>query len=150
MHALTGCDTTSSISGKGKVMSVKVMLKNQSYIEEFTAFGDVPTVSDEQLEWVQAFVCDVYGHEGKDVNLVKYKLYSSRQGKLEAHSISPCLDTLHVHSRIAAYQTFVWGNYLIAKPAIQSPIGNGWELGENELISIEWNIVSPVLMKYWR
>ena len=35
----------------------KVMLKNKSYIEEFAAFGDVPTVPDEQLEWVQAFVC---------------------------------------------------------------------------------------------
>ena len=57
LHALTGCDTTSSFSGKGKVKPFKVMLKNQSYIEEFAAFGDVPTVSDEQLEWVQAFVC---------------------------------------------------------------------------------------------
>ena len=57
LHALTGCDTTSSFSGKGKVKHFKVMLKNQSNIEEFAAFGDVPTVSDEQLEWVQAFVC---------------------------------------------------------------------------------------------
>ena len=55
----------------------KVMLKNQSYIEEFTAFRDVPIVSDEQLEWVQAFVCDVYGHKGKDVNLLRYELHSS-------------------------------------------------------------------------
>ena len=61
-------------------MPFKVMLKNQSYIEEFAAFGDVPTVSDEQLEWVQAFVCDVYDYKGKDVNLWIYKLYSSRQG----------------------------------------------------------------------
>ena len=66
---MTGCDTTSSFGGKGKVMPFKVMLKNQSYIEEFAAFGDVPTVSDEQLEWVQAFVCDVYDYKGKDVNL---------------------------------------------------------------------------------
>ena len=77
---MTGCDTTSSFGGKGKVMPFKVMLKNQSYIEEFAAFGDVPTVSDEQLEWVQAFVCDVYDYKGKDVNLWRYKLYSSRQG----------------------------------------------------------------------
>ena len=121
----------------------KVMLKNQSYIEEFAAFGDVPTVSDEQLEWVQAFVCDVYGHKGKDVNLLRYKLYSSRQGKLETHSIPPCLDSLHLHSRRAAYQTFVWRNCLIAKPDIPSPTGNVWELGENESISIKRNTVNP-------
>ena len=89
----------------------KVMLKNQSYMEEFAAFGDVSAVSDEQLEWVQVFVCDVYGHKGKDVNLLRYKLYSSRQRKLEAHSIPPCLDSLHLHSRVA-YQAFVWRNCL--------------------------------------
>ena len=76
LHALTGC----SFSGKGKVKPFKVMLKNQSYIEEFAAFRNVLAVFDEQLEWVQAFVCDVYGHKGKDVNLLRYKLYSSRQG----------------------------------------------------------------------
>ena len=85
LHELTGCDTTSSLSGKGNLKTFKVMLKNQSYIEEFTAFGDVPTVSREQLEWVRTFVCDVYGHKGKDVNLLRYKRYSSRQGKVEAH-----------------------------------------------------------------
>ena len=57
LHALTGCDTTSSFSGMEKVKPIKVMLKNQSYIEEFAAFRDVLTVSDEQLEWIQAFVC---------------------------------------------------------------------------------------------
>ena len=143
LHALTGCDTSGSFSGRGKVKTFKVMLKNQSHIEEFSAFGHVPTVSDQQLEWIQAFVCDVYGHKGKDVNLLRYKLYSSRQGKLEAHSIPPCLDSFHLHSRRAACQTFVWRNCLIAKPDIPSPIGNGWELGENESISIKWNTLNP-------
>ena len=64
-HELTGCDTTSSFSGKGKVKPFKIMLKNQSYMEEFAAFGDVPTVSDERLEWVQGFVCDVYDDKGR-------------------------------------------------------------------------------------
>ena len=65
LHVLTGCDTTSSFSGKEKVKPFKIMLKNQSYMEEFAAFGDVPTVSDERLEWVQGFVCDVYDDKGR-------------------------------------------------------------------------------------
>ena len=77
LNALTGCDNTSPFSGKGKLKPFKVMLKNQNYIEEFAPFGDVLTVSDEQLEWVQTFVCDIYGHKGKDVNLLRCKLYSS-------------------------------------------------------------------------
>ena len=47
LHALTGCDTAISFSGKGKVKPFKVMLNNRSYIEELAAFGDVPTVPDE-------------------------------------------------------------------------------------------------------
>ena len=47
LHALRECDTISSFSGKEKVKSFKIMLKNQSYIEEFAAFGDGRTVSDE-------------------------------------------------------------------------------------------------------
>ena len=47
LHALRGCDTISSFSGKEKIKSFKIMLKNQSYIEEFAAFGDGRTVSDE-------------------------------------------------------------------------------------------------------
>ena len=74
LHALTGYDTRSSFSGKGKEMHFKVMLKNQSYTEDFAAFGDVSTVPDEQLEWVQDSACDVYGHKAKDVNLLRYKL----------------------------------------------------------------------------
>ena len=35
LHALTGCGTTSSFSGKRKLKPFKVMLKNHSYIEEF-------------------------------------------------------------------------------------------------------------------
>ena len=35
LHALTGCGTTSSFSGKRKLKPFKVMLKNQSYIEKF-------------------------------------------------------------------------------------------------------------------
>ena len=68
------------IREKWFLLRINWFLKNQSYLEEFAAFGDVPTVSDEQLEWVQAFVCDLYGHKDKDVNFLRYKLYSSRQG----------------------------------------------------------------------
>ena len=32
---------------------------------------------------------------------------------------------------------------MIAKSEIPSPIGNGYELGEKESISIKWNIVNP-------
>ena len=32
---------------------------------------------------------------------------------------------------------------LIAKPEIPSPLDHGWEMNENETISIKWNAVKP-------
>ena len=142
-HAFTGCDTVSSFCGKGKLKPLKIMLKDENYLGEFAEIGDEPVVSDHQIDILQSFVCDVYGHKGENINLLRYKLYSSRQGKLEARSIPPCLDSLQLHSRRAAYQSHVWRNCLIAKPEIPTPIGNGWELDENNSISIKWNNVSP-------
>ena len=122
-----------------KVMSFKVILKNQRYIRRVCCIWR----RSYSIWWMGTSfsLWHVYGHKCKYVNLVWYKLYSSRQGKLEAHSILPCLGNLHLHSRRATYQTFVWRNYLIAKPDISSTIGNGWELGENDL--------HQPLMKCW-
>ena len=61
-YSFTGCDTVSAFCGKGKVKPLNVLLKNQKYIEEFAETGYDPDISDEQLEILQTFVCDVYGH----------------------------------------------------------------------------------------
>ena len=45
-------------------------LININHMNHMNNLNKQPEQSDEQLEWVQAFVCDVYGHEGKDVNLL--------------------------------------------------------------------------------
>lgn len=119
------------------------MLKNQKYVEEFAVIGNNPHTSDAQLEILEKFICDIYGHKGESTNLLRYKLYSSRHGKLEAKSIPPCFDSLQLHSSRATYQTHIWRNCLIPKPEIPTPIGNGWKVDEDNSICIKWNNVKP-------
>ena len=38
--------------------------KNQKYTSEFAKTGDYPDILHEQLEILQLFVSDVYGHKG--------------------------------------------------------------------------------------
>ena len=95
------------------------------------------------MEVLPVFTCDMHGHKGDSTNLLRYKLYSSRQGKLEAKSIPPCQDNLQLHSTRAAYQTYIWRTCLTAKPEIPTPIGSGWELDEHQSICIKWNSVKP-------
>ena len=115
------------------------MLKKQKYIYEFAEIGDDSDIPEEHLEILQKFICDVYGHKGDRVNLLRYKLYSITQGKLEAKSILPCFDRLQLHSRRAAYLSYIRRKCLVAKSEIPTPIGNGWELDYNDLICIKWN-----------
>ena len=62
---------------------------------------------------------------------------------LEAKNIPPCLDSLRLHTSRATWQSFVWINYMTTKPEIPSPLVNGWEMKEDESISIKWNTVKP-------
>ena len=82
-------------------------------------------------------------HKGNRVNLLRYKLYFPRQRKLEAKSISPCFDSLKLHSRRAVYQSHIWRKSLVVNPETPTLIGNGWELDENDSVCIKWNNVNP-------
>ena len=73
----------------------------------------------------RGIVCDLYGYKGESSSTLRYRLYSSKQGRLEAKNIPPCFDNLRLHSSRAIYQSFVWRNCLIAKPEIPSPLDNG-------------------------
>ena len=54
----------SAFCGKGKLKPLKVKLKSQKYINKFFEIKDDPYILDEQLEILQIFICDVYGHKG--------------------------------------------------------------------------------------
>ena len=65
-----------ALCGKGKLKSIKVTLKNQKYISEFSEIRDDPDICDEELE--NADICDGYELKGDRKNLLRCKLYSSR------------------------------------------------------------------------
>ena len=60
----------------------------------FSGIGLTTDVTEEQLDVLQEFFCDICGHKGTSTNDMRFKLYCSKQGKLEAKSIPPCLDSL--------------------------------------------------------
>ena len=110
LHAFTGCDTTSAFCSKGKVKPLNIFLKRSHYINTFANIGVDESLGDNTLNVLQQFVCDLYDHKGDNTNTLRYRLYSSKQGRLEAKNIPPCLDSLKLHAARATYQSFVWRN----------------------------------------
>lgn len=54
VHAWTGCDSTSSFAGQGKVKAINLIRKNQHFREAFMKLGQEWVVRDEMFETIQA------------------------------------------------------------------------------------------------
>ena len=60
-HALTGCDYTASFNRKGKVKPFKMLQKNPSIQDAFSALAFQDGDIDEIINMIEGFVCTMYG-----------------------------------------------------------------------------------------
>ena len=107
LHAFIGCDTVSAFSRKCKTKPVKFMLEENSYISLFNSFGNEPSISEAQRHGLQHFVCDLYGHKDYSTDVIRHKLYSARERRLEAKCLPQSLDSLSLHVSKACCQDYI-------------------------------------------
>lgn len=70
LHALTGCDTTSSFSGKGKPTAYK-LIKTEVCRELLQGVGDSWDLSDRTIQQASRFVLKLYGSGMDTLNLAR-------------------------------------------------------------------------------
>ena len=68
----------SAFCGKGKIKPLKILLKNHKYIMTFSVIGLTTGLTKEQLDVLQEFACDIYGHKDTSTNNLRFKLYYSK------------------------------------------------------------------------
>ena len=61
MHALSGCDSTSSFSSIGKVKFFKTVCKGERYYNVASILGESDTINDTVVEILEELFCHVYG-----------------------------------------------------------------------------------------
>ena len=59
-HCFTGCDSTSSFAGRGKIKPLNELVKNNVFIDTFKNIGRIPA-SSEMFSSLEQFVCIIYG-----------------------------------------------------------------------------------------
>ena len=140
IHALTGCDTVSAFSGKGKWKSVQLLPKNESYVTAMAQRGKTWTLSDVTFNTIEALVCHLYGKKSQNVDLLRYELYCVKGGKVEPGGLPPCRSSLRLHVLPANYQAAVWRRAVFPLPDISSPHGHGWQVcsTSNLVESLAW------------
>ena len=67
VHVLTGCDTVSTFSGKGKWKAIQLLLKNESYVKAMVEIGETWSVSNATFNAAEALVCHLCGKQGQNV-----------------------------------------------------------------------------------
>ena len=125
LHSFTGCDSVSSMAGKGKAKALKLMMTSSKFVT-FVHLGEVEDLQEEDFESVEKFTCRLYCSSQENINNVRYKIYCSKQGKISLASLPPCRHTLKKHCQRANYQTRIWRRCLEQNYLIANPTDHGW------------------------
>ncbi len=138
-HALTGCDTVSSFVGHGK----KTAWTTWNVLPQLTdamltlsrAPGDIP---EDVMHTIERFVILLYDRTSTctDIDKARRKLFAK---KTNVKQIPPTRAALEQHVKRATYQGgHVWGQSLLATPALPLPTSWGWMKTEDGLYELNW------------
>ena len=127
-HALTGCDTISSLYGIGKISTMNILSAED---KDLAILGD-PTASLEQsIKVARKFVMKLYGpgKRGKaatmDLDGLRVKLPNTTDKPLT--KLPPCEDVFKYQVKRVSWQARVWMTATNADEELVSPVGCGWQ-----------------------
>ena len=88
IHAFTGCDTVSAITGRGKLGALKLMKTDKTYQETFSQLGQSWEASKQLFNKIQMFTChlDATTVSTDEVNELRYQLFCAKRGEVESSS----------------------------------------------------------------
>ena len=129
-HALTGCDTTSTLYGIGKVKVVKSLRNNHIPPN----LGDAAVANFEDLEArAVSFIASCYGIYGaKSMSDVRYRVWQHKTARGKSRScklasLPPSSAAFRLHVQRAQYQACLWTAALGSDPPAMNPTDYGWK-----------------------
>ncbi|KAG1714189.1 hypothetical protein GQR58_001816 [Nymphon striatum] len=128
LHPWTGC-YTSAFAGQEKQNALKILLREQKFIDAFATLGTSWNVTNELFFIIEQFVCQLCCRNTKiiKVNQLQYQMFQCRRGELESAQLPPCEDTLTQHTRRANYQAAIWRRSFVNSPDSPDPSQEqGW------------------------
>ena len=141
LHAVTGCDSTSSFYRIGKKKAWKVLKSKQSHQIALAHMGDNFVLPVNLQKEVEKYVCHLYGHpELESINEARFKAFCSRSPP--PAQLPPCADSLEQHVKRANYQAGVWKRALVASPDLPSISDHGWRVDDSNVM-IMWGLLPP-------
>ena len=128
-HAITRCDSTSSLFGIGKRTVFKVLKDSPENFRDLSTLADCDT--DQPTDAASKLVCRLYDQKGKlkedhvDLSKLGVRLATLRDACLA--KLPPCEDTFTQHVLRSLLQINIWMTAYVAKPPMKSAVLLGWE-----------------------
>lgn len=149
VHALSGCDTTSSFVRHGKLSVKSKLEKYPKFVPILASIGASLTIEDTLLIDLEEFVCCLYSNKDyTNINKLRFDLFSHKYSPTTASKLPnnqgvdlsllpPCKTSLENHIRRVNYQCYIWNHAHVAHPSTPTPVGHGWKL-ENGELKFDW------------
>jgi len=135
-HALTGCDTTSSLNRIGKKSAYSKLVKYADSLTKLSSFHDNDL--DGSVAAARKFVLLLYARKkGKDINTLhelRYVLATTTDKT--AAMLPPTKDSFKQHVLCAKYQTRLWCQSYTASQEVVEPVGHGWSACDGGIVPI--------------
>lgn len=136
-HALTGCDTTSFLSGHSKKTSIRTFYEHKELLH---GLGHGP-LTDETRQNSEAFICKIYNVPNAattdDARVILLKK------AVRPELLPPTSDALKYHIERAHYQATVWLNATVQYPKLPMATSLGWHMVNNQMTPVLLSL-SPV------
>jgi hypothetical protein len=126
-HALTGCDTTSYLSGHTKKKAYKTF-------KDFFQLGEGEITAD-IYKGAETFLCRLYNQSVDSADRARLILFPKARGP---ELLPPTSDAFRYHVMRVHYQTMVWKQANGPNPLLPEAHNMGWKLENGTL--------SPILM----
>ena len=128
-HAITGCDTVSCFSRKGKKTAWSTWMLFNDVTMAFMELSKQPaSISDETLKKLERFVVLLYHRTSTktSVNEARKELFAQKARSLDG--IPPTQAALKEHIKRATYQgAYCWGQSTVPSMLLPSPGEWGWK-----------------------
>lgn len=129
VHALTGCDTTSTLYGIGKLKALK-SLRNKHVPPHL---GDKTATIDDLERKAVSFIATCYGSEKTSsmsevrYNIWQHKTARGKSQKFKLASLPPSSAAFRLHVQRAQYQACLWTAALDSEPPEMNAADYGWK-----------------------
>lgn len=135
VHALTGCDSTSSCFGIGKKTVYKTLIQNPQKFQNLLSLAgsDVETSVEVGRKFVSVLYDPKDAAKSAHVNLNELRVKSALAKGASLVRLPPSEAAFKQHILRASLQVYVWMNSHVAKPPPISPLKFGWAMADGSM-----------------